>query len=181
VILPSLDWCVSAYRRAFQNPFEGGALFPQLVIEPPLDEIQRELGESLPSDMLAIIRGYDFSQLSVGQVMFEYQEHYRRLIVANLPGALAWFGGNHRPEHLLWVADTTAWSILTSTTTGAIHALDRSIPTADYVEVSPSFDLFVRLCCMIAVDVEWLNQLTAVEMADWSKSSFWRQLKSGHA
>jgi len=101
-----------------------------------ISALEKQAGHRLPVDFEALIRRYDFTDLSIGPVDFSFTRV--------LPYEISGFTIDPQlPEGMLLIAGSDPHDFAIDATTGEIRLLDSELREIRYV-VARSFELFVR-------------------------------------
>jgi hypothetical protein len=112
------------------------------VSDAALDTFERDINLLLPAAFRALVREYDFGNLTIGPIVFCNTGDYLGELT-KLNTEIAWWGAGARPTNLLMVANSDPFVVLLNLENGAVLAMDieRGWQAANIV--ASGFDLFV--------------------------------------
>jgi hypothetical protein len=118
-----------------------------MLIEPgpAPDAVQRAsatLKTNFPPSFFALVTRFNFDRLIIHKLAFEYGKDLKRFTQTNLGEPYAWWQDD-KPENRLWVAQTGKRYLTMHTSTGNIHAFDKSRHD-DQGPVATDFERLVR-------------------------------------
>ena len=141
---------------------------------------ERTLGVVLPQSFTSTVMLYDFSRLSLCNLVFDYGPNLEKFVRSNLGVPFAWWGSGARPSHLLLVGTTDGHSLLMSVKSGKVEAIPKSEPSLEKrIIVASDFEILVRTAGSIALGASRKDRMEVARTV--SPSPFWQQLADGTA
>ncbi|MGB7158792.1 MAG: hypothetical protein WBD40_12035 [Tepidisphaeraceae bacterium] len=183
---PTLEACARQYQERFDRIYEENEkpFRPSRISRGHLAGIQEVIGEVLPEEFVRVVTTYDFSGLDIGQVIFGYGEEYEDFERCNSHDGMPWWLRGPKPQSLIMIGGTTAWTILMNVLDGSIHAFENPWE-GDAERIALRFELFLRAACFLSVqdnvDVTDRFEQEFLEAIGHPASRFWAQVSRGGA
>jgi SMI1-KNR4 cell-wall len=141
---------------------------------------EEQLGVQFPSEFARLLKRFDFSQLNLANLIFEYGHNLEKLIKANRGHPLPWWGAGRRPLNFLLIGTTDGHAIFLSIQDGRVFASEKGAGGQNnQTWIAENFEELVRLAGSLALGhskderVRIASTLTA--------HPFWTQLADGTA
>jgi len=144
-----------------------------------ISRAEEHLGVKFPKEFAQLLERFDFSRLSMANLIFEYGRNLEKLIEANLGQPFPWWGTGARPSNLILVGATDGHAIFLSINDGRVIATEKGAVRQEEVCIAANFEELVRLAGSIALGAtkgERTNIASTI-----SAVPFWKQLAAGTA
>jgi hypothetical protein len=145
-----------------------------------VDTAEQRLDIRFPSEFSRLLERFDFSRLSLANLVFEYGHDLEKFIKANLGAPAPWWGTEKRPLNLLLIGTTDGHAIFLSIGGGRILAVEKNSAGEKHeTYIAESFEELVRLAGALALGH---SRKERIEIASTLHASrFWMQLAMGTA
>lgn len=160
-------------------------LSDMLLIEPGASaevicRAEEQLGIKFPAIVAELLARFDFSRLSLANLIFEYGHNLEKLIKANLGQPLPWWSTEVRPPNLILIGTTDGHAIFLSINDGRILAAEKATPEKrEQVCIAGNFEELIRLAGSLAIGNSKNERIQIASTV--SAVPFWKQLASGTA
>jgi hypothetical protein len=159
--------------------------------EEDIHRLEERLKHKVPSDFSEMLLRYNFGRVEIAHIFFGHMPDYVSFLISTNTDVqfprFPWWGGGERPDSLILIAYTEAYSLLMDLNNSAVEGGLKAEGWGDRKRISLTFELLVRGAGTLhllrddADDLQNLGNEVALACGADRANTFWQEVAQGFA